>query len=85
MIPSEILNSYKEEKNAAMPIAIRAMTNVNSKLGETYLLGNHNSLILYTGKFGHDKTTILIDYADITTITVEQQQPFALLLLKYEY
>lgn len=79
-LPSEISAAFTKRKGNDSPIiSIRALTDINGNLGETYLLTDENSIMLCSGKIGESYTYHDYRFSDFQTPTLKKDPPFAYL------
>ncbi len=82
-IPREILTDYNNRKAGVYPIlTLRALTDLQNHLGETYLLGDQESCVLYSGGFTEPLEIRICRYIAIVEATATRQDPFLFLEIR---
>ncbi len=82
-IPIAILNNFRRKKQIGKPTtSLRAISDLKNNLGETYILGDKKSIMLYSGKFGESKDQLDLGLEEVVDLDVEKADPFAFLKLK---
>ncbi len=79
-IPSDINSDFNSRTGSAEPaIAVRALTDIDGNVGETYILGASDRLVFYSAKIANDFTCHSLTYGEIQEIDVSEDRPFAYL------
>lgn len=83
IIPKEIFNEFKKiTGSTSAEIKLRALSDLDNKLGETYMLGANTTIVFFYGKLGHTKECMTIELDEISSARVGTKPPFAFLELK---
>ena len=81
-IPQDIIGDFEKRKEFGSPVfAVRALTDVYGNIGETYVLGDSESLLFYSGKLGEAYKFFEFPFRSIQQLEVEDERPFTYLIL----
>ncbi len=79
-VPSDIVTDYEGgNKKFPPPIAIRALSDLHYKLGETYFLADQESVVMYAASLGEEKERIELDYKVISKLAARNASPYIFL------
>ncbi len=82
-IPYEIVSDYERSMKVFPPmIAIRALSDTNYRLGETYLFGGSSEVLMYSGILGEKKHRIDLLYSEIHKISARNESPYVYLYIE---
>ncbi len=80
IVPKELLHHFTSTRNGNSPaVKLRALSDINNRLGETYLLGDEQVMILFFGKLGKERETLELSFQDVTDAVASERKPFVFL------
>ena len=80
-LPDELAKAFNQESQGEAQITVRALSNIEGGLGDTYVVTDGQGLYLYSKKLGEEYQPRQLGMSDISVLRVDDDMPFAYLVI----